>query len=403
MMLTTTPERQRPVLPSLDAFRTPRMLLPPLSSLLNESTPFRPKLPSIDSFATPYTSSYLAPGSSVNTSTVNSGNATGSEPRFDKPMLSVTTKTPVATTTSRTPAVKSEVVSPVDSSKLVNSTMDSDADTSINDSMIKVSKRKTSATSPSRDFAFISHSPATYPSQEPSIDNASLARRKRRRTSPYELSILNQEFQLGSTPSKARRTEIAERVNMSEKAVQIWFQNKRQSLRRLKSTDREVTELPPTPDSSSVMSGMTTEAVPTPLQESTPIKPTLAKAHSQLYTEFSTLAELSPIRSYSTSNLSQKHALLTKNPNSALLTKMLASADDEKKKSELVLNLTNKKQPEFARHSPAAATQVRTFKLAPSKERKPLGVIDVNIPSTAGKGSELQCVHGLLSLRGATY
>lgn len=83
-------------------------------------------------------------------------------------------------------------------------------------------------------FAFISHSPATFPSQEPSIDNAQLARRKRRRTSSHELSILQNEFVLGSNPNRIRRQQIAEKVKMDEKAVQIWFQNKRQSLKRFK-------------------------------------------------------------------------------------------------------------------------------------------------------------------------
>lgn len=293
-----------------------------------------------------------------------------------------------------------------ESMRSANISVDSDADSSVNDSMIRVFKRKsTTTTSPTRDFAFILHSPATYPSQEPSIDNASLARRKRRRTSPHELSILNQEFQEGSTPSKAKRIEIAKKVSMTEKAVQIWFQNKRQSLRRLKSTDKEVTELPPTPDSSRVVSGPPTESVPTPLNESTPIKPTLIKAHSQLYSEISVMAELSPIRSFSTSNLTQKVPLLTKETSTGLLSKMLAEDDKKSRRdSELVLNLTNKKQPEFARQSPAVATQVRTFKLAPQKERKPLGTIDPNVPAQpVGKAKELQCVHSLLSLRGANY
>lgn len=194
---------------------------------------------------------------------------------------------------------------------------------------------------------------------------------------------------------------------MTEKAVQIWFQNKRQSLRRLKSTDREVTELPLTPDSSGVLSANSTESTLTPLNESTPSKPTLIKAHSQLFTEIPVMAQLSPIRSFSTSNLTQKHPLLTKETKSAFLSKMLASAEEDKKprkESELVLNLTNKKQPEFARQSPAAATQVRTFRLGPSKERKPLGAIEINLPASAiGKTNELQCVHSLLSLKGADY
>lgn len=373
-MFLTTPERQRPVLPSVDTFKTsPRqgMLLPPLLSLLSEQTPFKPRLPLIDSFTTPQSQVYAVP-----------------TPRYsgsylEKPQLSVLTN---------------EL--PANTSKVANTTADSDADTSVNDLMVKVARRKISQTSPSRDFAFILHSPATYPSQEPSIDNASLARRKRRRTSPHELSILNQEFQMGSTPSKQRRIEIAKKVSMTEKAVQIWFQNKRQLLRRLKLSDKEVTELPPTPDSSSVMLALPTDLAPTPLHESTPIKPQLSKAHSQLYVDIPAIAQLSPIRSFSTLNLVQKQREVpVSNP---LLLKMLAAGKD-RKDPDLVLSLTNKKQPEFARQSPAAATQVRTFKLAPPKERKPLGAIDTNVPAAIGKTNELQCVHSLLSLKGANY
>lgn len=96
-----------------------------------------------------------------------------------------------------------------------------------------------------RSFAFISHSPSTFPLQEPAIDNAQLARRKRRRTSPGELAILQAEFTIGSTPNRARREIIAKKVNMTEKAVQIWFQNRRQTLRRQSSTEKEVHHIEP--------------------------------------------------------------------------------------------------------------------------------------------------------------
>lgn len=86
--------------------------------------------------------------------------------------------------------------------------------------------------STSSGFAFISHSPTTYPALEPSIDNAQLARRKRRRTSALELSILENEFSKNSKPTKEQRNDICKRVGMTEKAVQIWFQNKRQSHRK---------------------------------------------------------------------------------------------------------------------------------------------------------------------------
>ncbi|ODQ81765.1 hypothetical protein BABINDRAFT_160006 [Babjeviella inositovora NRRL Y-12698] len=84
-----------------------------------------------------------------------------------------------------------------------------------------------------KSFAFISHSQETFPLHEPSIDNAQLARRKRRRTSPAELCILQDEFLKCHTPNRSKRVEIAAKVDMTEKAVQIWFQNRRQNVRKL--------------------------------------------------------------------------------------------------------------------------------------------------------------------------
>lgn len=81
-------------------------------------------------------------------------------------------------------------------------------------------------------YAFISHSPTTFPTLQPEIDDAQLARRKRRRTSPTELQILEEEFARCMKPSKTLREDIARRVEMTEKAVQIWFQNRRQAVRR---------------------------------------------------------------------------------------------------------------------------------------------------------------------------
>lgn len=63
-------------------------------------------------------------------------------------------------------------------------------------------------------------------------DEGQVVRRKRRRTSPHELSILESEFRNCPKPCKQVREEIASRVGMTEKNVQVWFQNKRQSCRR---------------------------------------------------------------------------------------------------------------------------------------------------------------------------
>lgn len=98
-----------------------------------------------------------------------------------------------------------------------------------------VSKKRKASLDESKSFAFISHSQETFLSNEPNIDNARLARRKRRRTSPTELAILKEEFKKGTTPNKQRRILIAKRVDMTEKAVQIWFQNKRQAMRKIQN------------------------------------------------------------------------------------------------------------------------------------------------------------------------
>ncbi|XDT35911.1 Hypothetical protein J6899_01940 [Nakaseomyces glabratus] len=101
-------------------------------------------------------------------------------------------------------------------------------------SAVKAAISTPSSDDKKRAFAFITHSQETFPTKEPKIDNAQLARRKRRRTSSQELNILQAEFQRCSTPDKQTRINLAQRCNMTEKAVQVWFQNKRQAMKRHK-------------------------------------------------------------------------------------------------------------------------------------------------------------------------
>ena len=101
-------------------------------------------------------------------------------------------------------------------------------------------------------YAFITHSQeGLRDNRPPMIDNAGLARRRRRRTSQHDQAILEEEYRKCDRPDKARRREIANMVEMGDKEVQvsgfgvimgkccawlmriqIWFQNKRQSARR---------------------------------------------------------------------------------------------------------------------------------------------------------------------------
>ncbi|KAI9264159.1 Homeodomain-like protein, partial [Phascolomyces articulosus] len=54
---------------------------------------------------------------------------------------------------------------------------------------------------------------------------------KRKRASPAQLSVLNHIFSQTYFPSTELRIELGKQLGMSPRAVQIWFQNKRQSLR----------------------------------------------------------------------------------------------------------------------------------------------------------------------------
>lgn len=219
-------------------------------------------------------------------------------------------------------------------------------------------------------FAFISHSVATFPSQEPSIDNAPLARRKRRRTSPNELNILNQEFLLGSTPNKLRRIEIAEKVSMTEKAVQIWFQNKRQSVRKQSVHDKEVTELPPTPEVSMNTSLTSIPSMANSVNNSmisanssvissTPVKPVLHKAQS--FTSPEAIKFDSPIRASTgfrppIASTPAKDAFISSTP--------AKDAPNSSFDEDSYLMETNKKQPRMFN---SASSSTMTFKLGKFK------------------------------------
>ncbi|CAN3374649.1 hypothetical protein DIRU0_D22166 [Diutina rugosa] len=375
-MFVHTPKR--PSLPPTTPC-APAPSLPPLSSLIHSSA--TPKLPPIDQFA-----SYqlraprdagaavaMAPAPSTSTSSIASTASSVSTSATDSGLSSNATSTP--TSAKASPPTQSKR-SPPPSDKA---------------------------------WAFISHSPATYPTQEPSIDNAPLARRKRRRTSPNELSILNKEFELGSTPNKQRRQEIAAKVSMTEKAVQIWFQNKRQSLRKHSNQEREVTELPPTPavmmvpppPPAMVMAPMMYPAppphhpmamMPMPLVSSTPTKPVMMpRAHSYPTPHTATTSPLIKQRAasipipaptttsdYDDSNTSLDDSMIQHHP------------------PKLVLSETRKKQPPLL-NSDAGATM--TFKLASHKSPQTVQQRLADAAEAPKTSDNNQCVEHLLKLK----
>jgi len=83
-----------------------------------------------------------------------------------------------------------------------------------------------------------------FPGGFPDPDNAN--KKKRQRTSPDQLEILEQIFQTDKMPSQQTRVHLADQLGMSSRRVQIWFQNKRAKVKRGtgKSDDFDGSESP---------------------------------------------------------------------------------------------------------------------------------------------------------------
>ncbi|GAA5829606.1 hypothetical protein JCM11251_000218 [Rhodosporidiobolus azoricus] len=71
---------------------------------------------------------------------------------------------------------------------------------------------------------------ASFPSQMPPQGTAEnpLIPKRRRRTTPAELAILDSEYRQNPRPDPLERARIAERLGMTARAVQVWYQNRRQ-------------------------------------------------------------------------------------------------------------------------------------------------------------------------------
>lgn len=54
-----------------------------------------------------------------------------------------------------------------------------------------------------------------------------LVPKRRRRTTPEQLTILEAAFVENPLPSQAQRAQLAARVDMTGRALQVWFQNRR--------------------------------------------------------------------------------------------------------------------------------------------------------------------------------
>ncbi|KZT01767.1 homeobox, partial [Laetiporus sulphureus 93-53] len=57
-------------------------------------------------------------------------------------------------------------------------------------------------------------------------------KKKRKQADPEQLKVLCETYNRTAFPSTEERADIARRLNMSARSVQIWFQNKRQNMRQ---------------------------------------------------------------------------------------------------------------------------------------------------------------------------
>lgn len=399
-MFVHTPKR--PSLPPTTPCH-PAPLLPPLSLIIHLLA--APKLPPIDQFASYQLRAPRDAGAAAAAGTTPSSSSSSSSSSLSSSSDTLTHGATLSasgsgTSSNATSAPLSAKALPPTSLKRLPPPMD-------------------------KAWAFISHSPATYPTQEPSIDNAPLARRKRRRTLPNELLILNKEFELGLTPNKQRRQEIAAKVLMTEKAVQIWFQNKRQLLRKHLNQEREVTELPPTPavmmvpPPPMVMAPMMYPApphhhhphhhpqapmamMPMPLVLLTPTKPVMMpRAHS--YPTPHTGSAVAPMAPATTLPLIKQRAALIPIPHTTPdyddLNTLLDDLMIQHHPPKLVLAETRKKQPPQLNLD---ATATMTFKLASNKLPQTVQqrLADAAAAPLLEKANENnQCVENLLRLK----
>jgi len=75
-------------------------------------------------------------------------------------------------------------------------------------------------------------------------------KKKRQRTSPDQLAILEQIFQTDKMPSQQTRVQLADQLGMSSRRVQIWFQNKRAKVKRgISKSSEGIQQAPLSPDS----------------------------------------------------------------------------------------------------------------------------------------------------------
>ncbi|KAI0780031.1 hypothetical protein C8Q74DRAFT_734973 [Fomes fomentarius] len=90
------------------------------------------------------------------------------------------------------------------------------------------------------------HGGSPYPRVPSAIPEPPLepVKKKRKRADAEQLKVLNETYNRTAFPSTEERIELAKKLGMSARSVQIWFQNKRQAMRQ--SSRQAAASAPPT-------------------------------------------------------------------------------------------------------------------------------------------------------------
>ncbi|KAJ8696371.1 hypothetical protein PTI98_006246 [Pleurotus ostreatus] len=80
-------------------------------------------------------------------------------------------------------------------------------------------------------YAESSSQPYTPPPVSPTTEEP-MIKKKRKRADAAQLKVLNDVYSRTAFPSTEERLSLAKQLDMSPRSVQIWFQNKRQSMRQ---------------------------------------------------------------------------------------------------------------------------------------------------------------------------
>ncbi|CAG8775763.1 8392_t:CDS:1, partial [Acaulospora morrowiae] len=78
-----------------------------------------------------------------------------------------------------------------------------------------------------------SKSPSSTSSSQTPQPQTTTNNKKRTRATPEQLAILEDTFKTNTSPNSKVREALAEKVNMSERSIQIWFQNRRAKMKAM--------------------------------------------------------------------------------------------------------------------------------------------------------------------------